>query len=283
MTAKTDASVTTDDIRAAVRRVGLTGQALCVHSSLRSFGHVEGGARAVVDGLLAEGCTVLVPTFSYEFSVRPLPHQRPVRNGTDYDFPAGESEGTHRIFSTALNEISRDSMGAIPTEVVSMPGRARGNHPLCSFSAFGPLAAELITDQAPLRVYAPLEALAERGGSVVLMGVGLGCLTLLHYAEQLAGRNLFRRWANGPDGTPMEVECGGCARGFPNLAPGLAHLLRQDRVGSSEWLVYPVRETLEVAADAIRRDPNITHCGRPECERCPDAVAGGPILEPAGR
>jgi aminoglycoside 3-N-acetyltransferase len=276
-------SVTTDDIRAAVRRLGLSGRALCVHSSLRSFGHVEGGARAVVDGLLAEGCTVLVPTFSYDFSVRPLPHQRPLRNGTSYDFPPDEPEGTDRIYTTDSHEISREDMGAIPAAIVAMPGRVRGNHPLCSFSAVGPLAAELISGQAPLHVYAPFEALAEHGGSVLLMGVGPRRMTLLHFAEQLAGRNLFRRWANGPDGQPMEVECGGHAGGFPKLAPALAHLLRQDRVGASEWLVYPVRETLEVAADVIHRDPTITHCGMPDCERCNDAVLGGPILEPAGR
>jgi len=60
-----------DDIRQAVRDLGLAARPLCVHASLRSFGSVEGGARAVVDGLLAEGCTVLVPTFSWGFAVRP--------------------------------------------------------------------------------------------------------------------------------------------------------------------------------------------------------------------
>ena len=83
-------SVTLADIRAAVRRLGLTGQPVCAHSSLRSFGHVEGGARTVVDAFLAEGCTLMVPTHSYAFSVRPLPHQRPERNGTRYYFPPEE-------------------------------------------------------------------------------------------------------------------------------------------------------------------------------------------------
>jgi aminoglycoside 3-N-acetyltransferase len=235
----------------------------------------------VVDGLLAEGCTVMVPTFSYGFSVRPLPHQRPARNGTGYRFPPDEpdaSDGAHRVYRPDSNEISRAEMGAIPAEVLAIPGRVRGNHPLSSFSAVGPLAAELISGQAPLRVYAPLQALADRGGFVLLMGAGLRRLTLLHCAEQMAGRNLFRRWVNGPDGRPMEVEAGGHAGGFPRLGPALAHLERRDRVGASEWLVYPVRETIEAAAEAIRRDPSITHCGDAGCERCNDAVAGGPIL-----
>jgi len=54
-------------------------------------------------------------------------------------------------------------------------------------------------------VFKPLRALSETGGYVVLMGVGLEAMTLIHLAEQMAGRNRFRRWANGPDGRPMEV------------------------------------------------------------------------------
>jgi hypothetical protein len=27
-------------------------------------------------------------------------------------------------------------------------------------------------------------------------------------------------------------------------------------------------------------NPAITHCGRLDCERCEDAVAGGPLLDP---
>jgi aminoglycoside N3'-acetyltransferase len=37
--------VTTSDIRLAIRNLGLAGRPLCVHSSLRSFGWVEGGAQ----------------------------------------------------------------------------------------------------------------------------------------------------------------------------------------------------------------------------------------------
>ena len=38
--------VTTGDIRKAIRNLGLAGRLLCVHSSLRSFGWVEGGRSA---------------------------------------------------------------------------------------------------------------------------------------------------------------------------------------------------------------------------------------------
>jgi hypothetical protein len=130
----------------------------------------------------------------------------------------------------------------------------------------------------PLHVFAPLEELARRDGAVVLMGVGLDKCTLLHLAEQQAGRRLFRRWASGEDGQPTEVESGGCSNGFPRLEPALAPLACELLVGASRWRVFPARATLEVAARAIRADPEVTRCADPACERCRDAIAGGPLL-----
>jgi aminoglycoside N3'-acetyltransferase len=272
------APVTREHIQQGIHDLGLSGQPVCVHSSLRSFGNVEGGPRAVVEGLLAEGCTVLVPSFSSDYGVPPPPDQRPARNGWDYVRFPGHTKGIGRIYTPEANEIDPD-LGVIPGAVVAWPGRARGSHSLCSFAAIGPVADELVADQAPSRVYAPLEKLAELGGSVILMGVGLDSLTLLHLAEQQAGRRSFRRWANGPDGRPMMVEYGGCSDGFPKLEPILAPLARETRVGQSRWRAFPAQATLATAAEAIRSDPSVTHCDNPTCERCNDAVAGGPILD----
>ncbi|NCQ27312.1 MAG: aminoglycoside N(3)-acetyltransferase, partial [Armatimonadetes bacterium] len=46
------ASVTTAEIVEGLRRLGVErGMKLMVHSSLRSFGHVDGGAEAVIAAL----------------------------------------------------------------------------------------------------------------------------------------------------------------------------------------------------------------------------------------
>src|ERR687891_282076 len=107
--------VTGEDLKQALRGLGLSRRAVCLHSSLRSFGHVAGGAKTVIRAFLDEECTVLVPTFSSGF------------------------------------EIDRD-MGAIPATLVRWPNRVRGNHPLDSFTAVGPSATELIAQQDPLDV-----------------------------------------------------------------------------------------------------------------------------------
>lgn len=75
-----------------------------------------------------------------------------------------------------------------------------------------------------MNVCAPPKDVAEANGSVILMGVGLGTMTLIHLAERMSGRNLFRRWANGPGGQPMEVEVSGCSDGFGNLEQILSPL-----------------------------------------------------------
>ncbi|MEZ4733414.1 MAG: AAC(3) family N-acetyltransferase [Caldilineaceae bacterium] len=270
--------VTQHDISIAIQQLGLANQALCIHASLRSFGWVAGGAQTVIDGVLTAGCTVLVPAFSDEFGVPPLPTMHRLQNGSDYAWVMSKAwPGVGKIYRPDSNAIELAEMGAIPAAVVQWPGRSRGDHPLCSFAAVGPQAQRLVADQAPLAVNAPLTTLAELNGFVILMGVGLESMTLLHLAEQQAGRTLFRRWANDQSGVTIEVEMGGCSDGFGKLAPILAPVMTEITVGQSQWRLFPARETLALAAEAIRREPLITHCGRSPC-RCDDAVLGGPLL-----
>ncbi|MGA7669810.1 MAG: AAC(3) family N-acetyltransferase [Nitrolancea sp.] len=276
----TGINVTLQAVRNAITELGLAGRALCVHSSLRSFGWVEGGAGAVIDGLLAEGCTVLVPSFTSEFETAPPADRRYPRNGCVYVTDVASSRRCDAVYSIDSGAIDRD-LGAIPASVVADPRRERGNHPLNSFAAIGPLAGELVGGQAPLDVYAPLRAVAERDGWVLLMGIDLTSMTLIHLAEAMAGRTLFRRWANGPENTVIECEIGSCSEGFERLQPALVPAMRCVEVGSSLWRAYPARLVLEIASEAIRRDSTITHCPDLNCLRCRDIIQGGPIIEVA--
>ena len=169
-------------------------------------------------------------------------------------------------------------MGVVPATALSWPGAARGNHPLNSFTAIGAHAAKLIAKQSPSDVYAPLAVLSEMNGFVVLLGVGLERLTLLHLAEKQAGRTLFRRWAKDAHGAPIAVEVGGCSEGFGKLEPYLRRLMRTTCVGTSKWIVIRADQALACASAAIRDNPGLTHCTVEACNRCEDAVKGGPIL-----
>ncbi|MBV8194340.1 MAG: AAC(3) family N-acetyltransferase [Candidatus Dormibacteraeota bacterium] len=271
------AAFSAEDVAGELARAGVGNVALCLHSSLSSFRHLEDGPASVVDALVLRRVTVLVPAFSWDaFAVWPPPaHLRPDRNGTSY---AGViSQETGSAFAPGCGEIDAD-MGAIPKEILGRSTHIRGDHPLCSFAALGPGAVSLVGQQTWLDVHAPLAVLVERGGLVALAGVGLDRMTLIHLAEQRAGRTPFRRWARAADGPVQMVSVGGCSEGFGNLEPVLAPLGRSVMIAGSTWRIFPAAVALAAAVSAIRADPRITHCAGLSCERCNDAVSGGPIV-----
>ena len=265
--------VTAATLRDGIRGHGLSGQVVVVHSSLASFGTVDGGAAAVARAFLNEGCTIVVPAFSYWCEVNPPAGTGLARNGDRARLP--ERRGA-RGFSPGMTEVSRE-MGAIPAWVAAHPGRHRGNHPLNSFAALGPRSVEVTGGQQPQDVYAPLRVAADSGGFVALLGVDLTSMTLIHLAEQMAGRELFVRWALLADGRRVPARVGSCSSGFELLAPALSPAESVSLVGGSRWRVFPAGQAVRLAAAEISARPGVTGCGRASCDRCRDAVAGGPI------
>ena len=158
-----------------------------------------------------------------------------------------------------------------------MANHVRSPHPIRSFAAVGPQAHALIPSNTLVDLYGPLCRLVNVDGFVLLMGVGLDRMTAIHLAEQEAGRRMFVRWANGPDGRVIAVETGGCSDGFGRFEPILKPLERSIEVGQSRWTIYPLKGLLSTASIAIREDPSFTHCDDASCDRCSDAINGGPI------
>ena len=264
-------------IASAATRMGFRTRPLMVHSSLASFGHIRGGAQAALKGLLEGGRTILVPSFSSTFGIPPPNTQTPVPQDGIEDGFQGPTTGIGCVYTPTCGEIDRD-MGAVPAALLNMDGVVRSMHPLNSFAAVGPDARALVGGQTGLDVYAPIRDLARRGGNILLMGVGLEAMTALHAAEELAGRRLFRRWANGPDGNAIAVAVGGCSRGFGAFDEVLAVVERRERVGNSVWRAFPAHAAIALATKAIQALPARTRCDRDRCIRCADALAGGPCL-----
>lgn len=268
--------ITKQQLTAAIRELGLSEQNVCIHSSLRSFGdRLENGPATVAEAFLGEGCTILVPSFSYEYQTAPDPQYMPERNAYPYEeAPELEENG---VYQADTAPVSRD-MGAFPAYLVTREDSMRGGNPLNSFAAAGKNAAALVEGQSAKDVYAPFRELCRTDGFVLLLGVGLTRCTAIHYAEQQAGRELFVRWAKAPEGKTIPVQTGSCSEGFEAFAPVLAPAVRTVQVGESRWQVIWARELVRLCADAIRKNPGITHCGDPDCGRCNDAVRGGPVI-----
>ncbi len=269
-----DRALAAADIAAAARDAGLAGRPVCVHSSLRSFGHVIDGPNGVVQGLLGAGSTVLVPTSSFRFCRAPKPVDAPswpFNSEDDGSIPPPSTVASHGFDVTA--EFVDPAMGAVPAAVLRNPSRVRGDHPLNSFTAIGPYAADLVDGQTAADVYAPLVELVERGGAVVCMGVGLDAMTLLHLAEAVAGLRLLHRWALRSDGSVVEAVHGGCSRGFERLADAVDPIERRQSVGSSVWRIFDAAEILATATERFRNAPTAGLCEFADCVRCRDQAA----------
>ena len=249
---------------------------VCLHSSLKSFGFLEGGPDTLIQAFLQNGCTLVMPTFTYDCEI-PMPPDRLILQNSyaPEDISDFKSAAGYDKTSTMISS----EMGAIPAWLLKMPARIRGEHPLNSFTAIGPLASEIISAQSPLNVYGPLKVIYSRPNAyLVLAGVDLTSATPIHFAEERAGRRLFRRWAKNSDGSAQEVEVGSCSDGFNNLDSFLKNIEENMQFGQSCWKIYPFCTFIDTVTDAILQNPPITHCANPDCERCNDAIKGGPLL-----
>lgn len=263
-------------IRGAVAELGLQNCSVCIHSSLHSFGERVSTAE-IIAAFLDRGCTILVPAFSDMYEARPTPELMLPQNGAgDYSYFLNREYEPIAPFTPASREITTEEMGTLARDVLRSPGSVRGNNPLNSFAALGEHARRLVRAQTAADVYAPLRQLYDDDGFVLLMGVDLTAATMIHFAEQLAGRTPFIRWAHDAAGNVIPVSAGSCSEGFHRFGDLLAGCAKTLRVNRSLWTLYRARDLADICRDAILRVPMITHCGDPDCSRCNDAVLGGP-------
>ncbi len=254
---------------------GVFARPVCLHASMRSM-HTGTDADELIDLLLRRDCTLLVPSFTYFLETLPPLFDRPSRNGMNYpvvDTPAAVTG----IFDPSSPQLSTRAMGALVTRILARPERIRGNHPLNSFTALGPMAGELISPQDWTDVYAPLRALNAMDGVLLLIGTDLTSLTFVHYAEQLAGRSLFIRWAVTADIETAAARVGSCSRAFNQLEPSIEHLGQKFTLCGADCRLFKAAEVLPVLVQTILQQPEITRCADQDCLRCRDAIAGGPI------
>jgi aminoglycoside 3-N-acetyltransferase len=146
------------------------GDRVLVHSSLSKFGHVDGGANAVIQALLhaigPEG-TLLVPTLT----------------GTAADSPQHPPRFDVR-FTPCWT-------GRIAEALRQWPGAVRSLGPTHSVAAVGPDARRLLAGhedcRTPCGPGSPYVKLAEGEGKILFLGVTLDANTMFHTAEELAG------------------------------------------------------------------------------------------------
>lgn len=268
-------TVTAADIVAGLRGIGVKPDTLAVaHVSLRAFGHVEGGAAAVV-AALTEACdTVIMMAASGLFSALPAPPgpQRP--DNAYYSAPDWESFDHAVAAATPYRKDLRVDpwLGATCEAIRVTPGAVRGPHPLCSFVAVGAHAEELIAHESHERMLGSLERLVELDGQVLLLGVGHHADTTIHVAEQALGRGCFFRYALDATGCWTELPMiSGESHRFDDLEPQLAPYTFETTIGNARVRRIAMRDVIDVTTNAILDDPAVGLCDDEEC-RCQAAL-----------
>ncbi len=253
-------SVTEQDVRDGLRLLGLNeSPAVIVHSSLKSFGRVEGGALTVCRALVSVCRTVLMPAFTDHLtSLRTAPP------GLERPDNAYRMAPSWEAFDAALARavgFSTDlpidpEIGVVPETLRREVAHVRSLHPMLSFIAVGEHAADLVGAARLYWPLGPIEVLARLGGSVLLLGVGHDRNTAIHLAEQQLGRSRFWRYAKAAEGVWMELpNIPGESDRFTDIESELSEVTSEVRIGLCRARRVAVRDVLATATQMIRADP----------------------------
>ena len=238
-------------IEAALRELGLkNGDIVIAHSSLKSFGYVEGGADAVIDALLSvlgpDG-TVCFPTLTYG-------SYNPENPPPPFD-----------------PDVNPGIVGTIPEVFRKRPEAIRSLHPTHSIACIGSRASELTAghenSETPCGPKSPWGKIADLGGYVLMIGCGTGPLTMSHGAEEVVHHDvrctpvtLCRILKNG-EWIEARLRLHGP---YEKQGPGRREMerileeagyLRRTKVGNSVLLLIDAKGVWEISTRLCRENP----------------------------
>ena len=255
------ASIDLNELIACFRELELSEHPVIVHGSMKAFGHIEGGADMLLHALLQTTAALIAPTFTYKTML--TPEAGPAHNGLTY----GTGADLNLMAQAFYSGMPADPlMGKLPEAIRLHPDARRTAHPILSFAGIGARAA--LDAQTLYNPLAPIGVLADQGGWVLLLGTDHTVNTSIHYAEKLAGRRQFVRWALLRN---RVVQCPGFpgdSRGFGTIARDLEASTRTVQAGDALIQAVPLRRVIEVTRERLKNNRLDLLCSRSDCERC---------------
>ena len=249
------------EIKYGLEKLQLSKNLVIAHASLKAIGHIEGGAETMLDALLDSVRGIIMPTFTYKSMLNP--QVGPPKNGMTY----GSETDLNKMAEAFHPDMPADKMmGTLAETLRKHPKAKRSPHPILSFA--GIHADAILNSQRMYDPLAPIGSLAEQDGWALLLGVDQTVNTSIHYAEKVAGRMQFIRWALVHD---RVVECPGFpgdSDGFNAIAPALEKYTRRVEIGNATVQAIHLKSLIKVVADQIKENPFALLCQRQECERC---------------
>jgi aminoglycoside 3-N-acetyltransferase len=253
--------LTFNDLIVAFETLGLQKKPVIAHASLSAFGTIQGGADSVITSLSYATGSFIMPTHTYKTMV--TPNSGPANNGINYS----RGQQWNRLAEPFTGDMPADRMmGAIPEAMRHWPEARRSMHPILSFGGFR--AEKILQTQTIEEPLAPLRALVEQDGWVMLLGVDHTTNTSIHFAEKLAGRKQFVRWALTQNGTLACPGFPGCSAGFQAIEPEVRIFTKSVKVGNAMVLALPLRALMVRVIEMIKKDKYALLCNRSDCERC---------------
>lgn len=238
-----------------------SSQPVIAHASLSAFGEIQGGAQTLLGALMTVYDSLIMPTFTYKTML--TPEVGPPNNGITY----GSGQDANRMARFFRPDMPADKlMGVVAETLRQHPQARRSSHPIYSFAGIN--ADQAIEAQTPDEPLAPVRVLTEAGGWVLLLGTKHTVNTSIHYAEKLAGRRQFIRWALTSQGVKECPGWPGCSGGFEQISPRLEEATRKVQIGHAEVRAIPLIDLVAAVREAIAEDPVALLCKRKDCQRC---------------
>jgi aminoglycoside N3'-acetyltransferase len=258
-----DLVIKKQDLINDLQNIGLKkGDIINVKASLKSIGHINGGASTLLDALLKvvgkEGA-ILAESF-----IKMLPVGKLDKNNPKH----------------IASKDSDSYAGALTNTILKHPKVILGNHPTHRYAGIGENIASIIqshtVEDDP---YFVLERIAEVGGKNLRIGpkdkvVGVGTTHIAINKTKLRQKRpqvgiyfkdgnetkLFQNWW-----------ATGCENGFNkmiDLFDGTDAVINEGKIGQAEALLTNMQKTLEIEYNAIKSDPTVMLCDDPACAKC---------------
>ena len=224
-------------------------------------GKVKGGLSTFMGALLSTVDNVLLPAFT--FSTMVIPQHGPPENAMQY----GENDEqnmqaaifSHNLPSECGNQDAIDILNGFP-------GVYRSGHPIFSFYGLGLDIALL--NHHPDETYFPIRKMRELHGWVLLADVEADRNFSMHYAEMLAGRKQFLRWALTANGAVACPYFPGCSNGFHKLDYYLHNELHKSTMENLTLSAVPLETLITTTIALLKEDPFALLCNDLDCVRC---------------
>lgn len=246
-------SVTRQELISGLELLGLrAGQTIIVHSSLSSFGLLEGGATTLINSLqeiLTNDGLLVMPTFTYG--------QEP------------------------FDRLNTPSKTGYVTEVFrTSPDVFRSEHPTHSVVVWGSRAEITISGhktESAFGVSSPLNKIWPQS-NILLVGVDFRSCSMIHVAQEFTNVSYLDRPKIvdiiNPDGTTssFKVRRAGCSLGFNKIENKIDNsYMKETTIGNSRLKFLPSCSILRAAKELLEENQQALFCDNSGCFSCNEA------------